>query len=262
MRLAFLFALLGCSGEGRAPDPPRGYPDVGPDVYGWCSEDADGDGIADRLEGFGDEDGDGMPNRLDSDSDNDGIPDAEERGVDDPCLAPIASDGDGLADFLDLDSDADGVDDADEVARGLDPRSADSDHDGCFDLAEIAFDACADPRDAFVPLMCEVPAVGRATFTLPDDGVVHAALSLTTGELFVFVRPSSVVPAGAAELTPDGFTNVRPGATLTFDITPRSFLTFDEPVVGESSLRDPAGTVIDRGRVVIFGNTACPPILI
>jgi hypothetical protein len=45
------------------------------------TEDTDGDGIIDRIEGPDDVDGDGTPNYLDLDSDNDGYSDAVERAA-------------------------------------------------------------------------------------------------------------------------------------------------------------------------------------
>jgi len=43
------------------------------------SDDTDGDGIPDLIEGHDDTDGDGLPDYLDLDSDNDGVSDALER---------------------------------------------------------------------------------------------------------------------------------------------------------------------------------------
>jgi murein DD-endopeptidase MepM/ murein hydrolase activator NlpD len=88
----------------------------------WLDLDSDGDGVPDSVEGEGDVDHDGVPNFLDEDSDNDGVPDSEEAGDD-----PPDSDGDGDPDFLDTDSDNDGLSDADEY--GDDP-DADADGDG------------------------------------------------------------------------------------------------------------------------------------
>lgn len=42
------------------------------------TEDADGDGLVDSVEGSGDADGDGIANYLDPDADNDGIYDVDE----------------------------------------------------------------------------------------------------------------------------------------------------------------------------------------
>ncbi|MCH7224629.1 alkaline phosphatase D family protein [Haloferula sp. A504] len=66
--------------------------------------DADGDGIADSVEGSGDLDGDGIPNFLDPDSDGDGVSDADESifGFDPYSSADASSDqdGDGVTDIL------------------------------------------------------------------------------------------------------------------------------------------------------------------
>ncbi len=97
----------------------------------WLDLDSDNDGVPDEQEGEGDYDHDGIPNILDDDSDNDGVPDSEEVG-DDPDN-PVDTDGDGQPDFLDSDSDGDGVGDATEY--GDDPDS-DMDGDGIPDALD------------------------------------------------------------------------------------------------------------------------------
>jgi hypothetical protein len=69
------------------------------------TDDPDGDGIPNDVEGDGDADGDGRPDRLEFDADNDQLWDALEVG--DPC-DPVDTDDDGLPDFRDPDSDGDG----------------------------------------------------------------------------------------------------------------------------------------------------------
>ena len=106
------------------------------------SDDHDGDGLSDSVEGDGDPDGDGVPNYLDSDSDGDGISDAAE-GTTDP-------DGDEIPSFLDDDSDGDGISDADEGAIDWDADLVpsylddDSDGDGVPDIEEGADDPDGD----------------------------------------------------------------------------------------------------------------------
>ncbi len=113
-----------------------------------CSagDDADGDGIADALEGSQDPDGDGVPNRQDDDSDGDGVPDSEEQRGRPPCVF-TDSDGDGAPDFLDPDSDNDGLTDGEERAAGTDPTAVDTDGDGVTDLGEVRGTG-SDPLDA------------------------------------------------------------------------------------------------------------------
>ncbi|HEV8324898.1 MAG TPA: hypothetical protein VG389_25005 [Myxococcota bacterium] len=100
--------------------------------------DADGDGIADGIEGAPDRDsdGDGTPDFQDADSDGDGIPDAvESQTGGDACAAPASSDGDGDPDYVDTDSDGNGV--SDTVEAGADPAApVDTDGDGTPDYAE------------------------------------------------------------------------------------------------------------------------------
>lgn len=99
------------------------------------SEDADGDGIADYVEGDGDTDGDGVPDYQDEDSDDDCIPDAVERGATEPGQLPWDTDGDGLPDFQDTDSDGNGVPDTEEAVDCGSPT--DTDGDGVSDYADL-----------------------------------------------------------------------------------------------------------------------------
>lgn len=106
--------------------------------------DHDGDGIADDVEGPGDQDRDGHPNGDDTDSDGDGIDDSLERGAS-PCVQPPDSDRDGTPDFLDTDSDGDGQPDtggAVDLDRDGDPdfRDSDDDGDGIADVTELGRD--------------------------------------------------------------------------------------------------------------------------
>lgn len=141
LALAALPVLACTTGGGRPRDAgPGGSSDVALPFDPNCNPtaDADGDGIADWVEGRQDNrdtDGDGTPDYLDADSDNDGIPDIIEGGGN-PC-SPRHSDTDGRPDFIDLDSDNDGLTDAEELAAGTNPTSIDSDGDGVTDLAEV-----------------------------------------------------------------------------------------------------------------------------
>ncbi len=155
----FTVPVVGCTtGSGRPTrDAGPGGADVAVPIDPNCNpaEDADGDGIADWVEGRAtnrDTDGDGIPDYLDPDSDGDGIPDAVEAGGGHPC-APRNSDSDGLPDFIDLDSDNDGLSDAEEAAIGTDPTSVDSDGDGVTDLAEVRGTGTnpLDPEDTIPP---------------------------------------------------------------------------------------------------------------
>ncbi len=127
-------------------DIDNSTPDVDVDDP-WNSEDADGDGIPNGIEGKDDTDKDGTPDYLDSDSDGDGIPDFIEAGSDPN--SPLDSDYDGDYDFKDTDSDGDGL--TDNVEAGTNPTTPrdtdedgtpdyldrDSDNDGLWDKQEI-----------------------------------------------------------------------------------------------------------------------------
>jgi len=88
------------------------------DAGAMYTEDSDGDGIPDGIEGDGDPDNDGVPNYQDNDSDGDGIPDNQEAGPDP--MNPLDTDEDGTPDFLDTDSDNDGVPDSQEGTGDMD----------------------------------------------------------------------------------------------------------------------------------------------
>lgn len=136
--------------------------------------DSDGDGIADNLEGAGDNDMDGTPNNLDDDSDGDGFTDLQEGrksypGFEDmafpalTCGTPAAScDTDSTPNFLDTDSDDDGLSDAEERTAHSNPCSADTDGDGVPDLTETA--AGSDPNNGG-----SVPPMGSLYVTLPHS---------------------------------------------------------------------------------------------
>lgn len=117
--------------------------------------DADGDGIADFIEGEADSDEDGVPDYLDDDSDGDCILDKKERGAA-PYVYPVDSDSDGRPDYLDRDSDGNGLDDADEAAGSCESppdldgdgvgnwRDLDDDGDGLEDIVEGTIDLDGD----------------------------------------------------------------------------------------------------------------------
>lgn len=145
--IALALTLTACGDDAR----PRRTSDGGTESDGGlvagcdASRDADGDGIADDLEGDADVDGDGIPNFMDTDADGDGILDNEEAS-DSPCRIRD-TDGDGTPDWWDTDSDNDGLSDAEEVGTfGTDPRNRDTDGDGVTDLGE-ARGTMTDPTD-------------------------------------------------------------------------------------------------------------------
>jgi len=115
------------------------------------SMDADGDGIADWVEGrqsSRDTDGDGTPDYQDADADGDGITDSDEAASGNPC-APLNSDMDGLPNFIDTDADNDGLTDAEEREIGTSPITVDTDSDGVSDLGEVrgTMTSPTDPTD-------------------------------------------------------------------------------------------------------------------
>ena len=82
---------------------------------------------------------------MDTDADGDGIGDADEGFGDDGEIAD--TDGDGIPDFEDTDSDGDSLSDGDETdTHGTDPYDADSDDDGASDGVEVTVGT--DPLDS------------------------------------------------------------------------------------------------------------------
>lgn len=79
----------------------------------WRDIDADGDGIADRVETDADPDVDGISSHLDEDSDGDGTTDADVLGG---SVQPRDLDADGSIDAIDLDDDGDGLSDRADAA--------------------------------------------------------------------------------------------------------------------------------------------------
>ena len=144
MLVVVVLASSGCQGRrGGGPGTPG---PIDPNVVPGCTPvDADGDGIADLVEGTGDTDRDGTPNAADDDSDGDGWPDSEEHTSDNPC-SPNDSDMDRTWDFLDPDSDNDGLTDAEERTARTDRVGIDTDGDGVTDFGEV-HGTMTDPLD-------------------------------------------------------------------------------------------------------------------
>jgi len=133
--LCIPLALLSACGGGAGKDGALATETADSGAELVLGEDADGDGIADYVEGDVDTDGDGVPDAEDQDSDNDCIPDADERGATEAGQLPWDTDQDGVPDFQDTDSDGNGVPDAEEVGDCADP--ADTDADGRADYADV-----------------------------------------------------------------------------------------------------------------------------
>jgi len=238
-RLAFVLVVsVGCgsshepaeddagvdAGSGRDAGGAR---DAGRDAGDWwCTEDADGDGIADRFEGELDSDGDGVPNHRDLDSDGDGLPDAEERGEEEPCFPPLDCDGDGQPNFVDPDSDGDGVPDGEEVEHGLDVCNEDADGDGCPDAVEVRYGGCDDVVVAALPYSEVRPPLEIDLVIPADAGSTAARVELRLDDVPGMdpVPPDflrgivavSAAPSDGANAVDDHFTDAAPGTTLRF----------------------------------------------
>lgn len=243
-----------CSHAPEDPDTGTELPDSGEaPLCERMSQDSDGDGIIDLYEGEVDSDGDGTPDRLDLDSDDDGVSDHDERGHDNPpCIRPRACDGDARPDYIDLDSDDDGLPDVVERMVGSDVCLVDSDDDGCGDLDEARPGGCADPLP-IVNLDCfggtvvtvEVMVDPTATVALTDTVVLsleNTATYLPGADQFMIYGASDAshpdgLPAGDPLSDPIGFTNVRAGATLRFEVTTAPGLGEPNPARSVITLR-------------------------
>jgi hypothetical protein len=198
------------------------------------TSDSDGDGLIDRVEGYmaslpelaSDDDYDMIPNYLDLDSDGDGMSDADEAGPHEICSPGRDTDFDGLPDFRDADSDNDEALDKDEVEHGLNPRSVDTDEDGCRDLEELMFAGC----DAAHVVI---------------GGTCHTD---TTGTLKL--RVSSDIPAGLSDVTLDVIASDEDEqASAAFDV-----LEFQPPSSG--ALADGKISRVEPGADVMIGFSA------
>jgi len=210
---AACFVLTGCpstseTDAGANDDAGVSDVDSGPPAACDPSADADGDGLADEVEGALDHDGDGTANMLDDDSDGDGISDANEAG-DDPC-APRDGDEDGVPDFLDRDSDDDGVSDARELVLGTDPSSVDTDGDGVSDLVEVDGSG-TDPSDASSTI-----TEGDLVLLLPFEGppvdqVIRFESNIVQADVFFLVDTTGSMQAERTQLIQGLASTIIPG---------------------------------------------------
>ena len=226
--------------------------------------DADSDGLSDWNEGVDDIDVDGIPAWRDSDTDGDGIDDVAEAPSLPPCtiarFLPSSCDADEWPDYADLDQDDDGVRDRDEP---VDARcSADSDDDGCADVATARFGACDAHHDALIVNRYPETALSRASFTLtvPATGTDPGEVWLqeaepSTGTLFF--SPISVA-SGVATLGVDRFVDTQAGARLVFEVQRHPYAYGYRGPNGSAgveehtlSLVDSTGTVLDTATLLV-----------
>lgn len=120
------------------------------------TDDCDGDGIPNDLDGYDDPDGDGLPSYQDTDSDGDDVPDSVEGTRD--------TDKDGIDDHRDTDSDNDGIID------GLDPDNRVGAADSGRRLWISAHTGSAHPLDALDEVSdANIHAHADLTYQLKDN---------------------------------------------------------------------------------------------
>ena len=158
--------------------------------------DADGTGIPDYLEGFGDNDGDGVNDLIDQDDDNDGILDVVEAcglgAIDFSCLPggenPVSdSDGDGTPNYQDPDFctlNANGVCDIlDEDGDGvIDQFDLDSDNDGIPDITEAGGGSLDVNSDGVIDDLTDADKDGIIDIVDPDQGGTPLLVPDTDGD--------------------------------------------------------------------------------
>lgn len=256
--------------------------DAGPWTSPYCNGDRDGDGWSNWFEGDWDADDDGIANADDLDSDGDGTPDSEapayrDEGIPDSCASPVPSGLDGLGAAWDLDDDDDGISDVEERATGTDPDDEDSDDDGCLDPAEHYFGGCDSPFStiAFCGRSRARDVCGGhdgagtdnvASLVAPMDAP-HGSVSarvvpvVTTSviDTEVYVDPVSVLPAGAATISADGFASVATGARLAFEVHAASCSPVFAIRLEMVEVVDELGTVLFRAGLLVRG-MGCPKI--
>ncbi|MFK8010073.1 MAG: DUF4347 domain-containing protein [Saprospiraceae bacterium] len=168
-----------------------------------CTQDTDGDGIADVN---------------DIDSDNDGIPDDLEQAT---AGNGGDTDGDGIPDYLDLDSDNDGIPDLIEAG------GTDTDGDGLLDDACVVPPACTSDTDGD-GLMDSVDAVDDTSNPSPTIGAAGTLLPVEDTDSdgkpdFQDLDADNdgindIEEAGITDTDNDGIVdNVNPDGTLTND---------------------------------------------
>jgi hypothetical protein len=240
-------AALGCDGRGARTHSR----DAAPYDAALCV-DSDGDGIGDAEEDYGlgweDADGDGIPNRVDLDSDADGVSDHDEAtastsncprsgGGCTRCLSPR---------FLTPDSDVDGVPDGYELAAGTDPCDYDSDDDGCPDGLEAR--GCGGNDVVFICTCDAGPA--DVVFTLPAPGPSHARVTIELvslpDELARLLSLETVSSSPALPASDQTFRDVPAGATLVFRINPLPVWHLPGGVDAVLRIVDDAGTIESR----------------
>lgn len=230
-------------------------------VPGCDSTDADGDGIADLLEGSCP-----FPSGTPVDCDGDGYSNAEEARSRNPC-AVFHSDGDGVADFMDTDSDNDGLSDAEERELGTDPTSIDTDRDGVTDLGEVGGTntdpldptSTIDPDDFFVVLPHGDPAQVRT---------LEFGTAITRADVVFLIDTSSSTRAVRRQLIETITTEIVPGIrALTADVEFGVAGFGDYPAGPHGAMGDESLAVLasvqapetDRGRWPIATTTTmCP----
>ena len=275
--IAGVALMLSCSDGSATVD--AGAIDAGDDAAidasprPWCegAADADADGLPDRSEFAGDVDGDGLENRDDPDSDGDGTRDGDEVLLSsEGCPFATDSDSDGVPDVYDLDNDDDGLSDVDEAIAGSSPTSADTDGDGCTDLAERDFEGCSRATDLFFFVRGFEVRTRAAIHALPPSGAGWASLRLEYSvDDGVGDRPHGCVPgfsnATSGAITPDTATDVRAGSTLSIDGTCDPGIQAHSPatIVGTVRIVDGAdGATVSEGRVIVILSPSNDPILI
>ncbi len=156
------------------------------------------------------------------------------------------------------DSDDDGALDADEVDVGLDPRSVDSDLDGCGDVRELVFESC-DPAHVVLEGSASRRRTGSLTLTVSSD--IPAGLSDVTlvwgpdlqGDIPVRFDVVAFDPATSGTFAADGrLATLNPGAHVELSFTADVFPIEKEATsLYEVSLESESEGVIASGGLLL-----------
>ena len=232
--------------------------------------DRDGDGIPDQVEGSSDPDTDGIISSVDQDSDNDGVSDRDEVNGERVCQMVRDCDNDGAPDTEDTDSDNDLLSDATERDVGLSACLADTDGNGCTDLAELELGGCDAER--VIAKFCSDESAGEPIVRLKVQAAAERLephieiIKLVNGFQPAWiegVEPIEVTPSGSGTIESRGFSNVTIDATLVVSVKfafapPMQTLQNPWTLVAVRAY-SPTGTLFGQGLLlVVLGNCQRP----
>jgi hypothetical protein len=147
------------------------------------------------------------------------------------------------------------------VDAGREPSHADTDGDGCLDVAEELLGGCDGDKDAVVVVSCLHEYLGgNVTFDVPatEGGLFSEVQLVVSSEVgFVRVKALDVFPEGAAVVGEASFTGVVGGSRLHFRLYYEGESRRALSLTSLFLITD-AGDVLDQGRLLLVTEAECP----